>query len=175
MGTIRKVKLSNDYCNQEAKRVSEELEILMYALDLENVEKEHWNKEIFDRASGSLKIFMVRNLSKEKNIEELRKMLLLRVREEKEIRAKEYQGLTEKVLSTVRGVMSMYKREGRGAVVKCFYCDKPGHVTRNCFLRKAKEGYNYNNKNDLKYFNFSGENDTDSATIYERGYKKTYK
>ena len=144
-------------------------------MDLENVEKEHWNKEIFDRESGSLKIIMVRNLSKEKNNEELRKMLLLRVREEKETRAIEYQGLTEKVLSTVREVMSMYKREGRGAVVKCFYCDKPGHVTRNCFLRKAKEGYNYNIKNDLKYFNFSGENDTDSATIYERGYKKTYK
>ena len=53
MEAIQTVGLSNDDCGQEARRVLEELEILMYALELEIVEEEFWKKEIFERASRS--------------------------------------------------------------------------------------------------------------------------
>jgi hypothetical protein len=70
MGAIQTVELSSDDCGQEAKRVLEDLEILMYALDLERVEEDLWKKEIVERSSRELKIFMVRNWSKEEKIED---------------------------------------------------------------------------------------------------------
>jgi hypothetical protein len=56
MGAIQTVELSSDDCWQEDKRVLEELEILMYALDLGRVEEDLWRKEIFERSSRELKI-----------------------------------------------------------------------------------------------------------------------
>lgn len=35
--------------------------------------------------------------------------------------------MTETVIRTIREVMQVNVRDPRRAVVKCFYCDKPGH------------------------------------------------
>jgi len=72
-GTIPTVELSSDGCGLEAKRLLEELEIILYALDIEMVENVFWRKEIFEKASRALKVYMVRNLITEKKLEELLK------------------------------------------------------------------------------------------------------
>jgi len=97
MGAIQTVGLSSDDCGREARKVLEELEILMYALELETVEEEFWKNGIFERASRSLKIFMVRNVSKEEKVEDLRMKLIRKVREEEEEkeRAMDLQNLIE--------------------------------------------------------------------------------
>ena len=114
----------------------EELEILMYALELEMVEEEFWKNGIFERASRSLKIFMVRNVSKEEKVEDLRKKLIRKVREEEKKRAMDLQNLTEKVITTVKEAMMNHKREGGVSIRRCFYCDIPGRVARSCYWRK---------------------------------------
>jgi len=97
MEAIQTVGLSSDDCGQEDRRVLEELEILMYALELKIVEEKFWKKGIFERASRSLKIFMVRNVSKEEKVEDLRIKLIRKVREEEEEkeRAMDLQNLIE--------------------------------------------------------------------------------
>ena len=41
--------LSSDGCGLEAKRLLEELKIIMHALDIEMVENVFWRKEIFEK------------------------------------------------------------------------------------------------------------------------------
>ena len=65
--------LSSDGCGLEAKRLLEELEIIMHAFDIEMVENVFRRKEIFERASRALKVYMVRNLITEEKLEELLK------------------------------------------------------------------------------------------------------
>jgi hypothetical protein len=54
------------------RRLLNELGIIIYGLELDSVEKERWKSELFERASRDLKIFMVRNVNKDENIEEMR-------------------------------------------------------------------------------------------------------
>ena len=117
---------------------------------------------------------MVRNVSKEEKVEDLRKKLIRKVREEEKKRAMDLQNLTEKIITTVKEAMMNHKREGGVSIRRCFYCDRSGHVARSCYWRKAKEGYNIN-KSDSKYFIYDGEAEGDSEIINERGYKKTEK
>ena len=65
--------MSSDGCGLEAKRLLEELEITMHAFGIEMVENVFWRKEIFERASRALKVYMVRNLNKVEKLEELLK------------------------------------------------------------------------------------------------------
>lgn len=141
IGAIQTFELSSDDCGQEAKRVLEELEILTYAMDLEMKEEELWKKEIFERSNRALKILMVRNLSKEEKLEDLRKKLIMKVREkeEKNKKAKELQELTEKLITTVKEAMRNNKRKERASIMKCFYCDRPGHGSRTCFREKLRK------------------------------------
>lgn len=55
--------------------------------------------------------------------------------------------------------------------VKCYYCDKPGHVARACYLRKSKEEYYDKNKGNYNYLSFGCGNSSDSEIREERGYK----
>ena len=73
MGAIQKYELARDDCSQEAGKLLDEVEMIMYALDLEGVEKEVWKRRIFERASEGLKIFIVRNIGKEENEESIKK------------------------------------------------------------------------------------------------------
>ena len=65
--------MSSDGCGLEAKRLLEELKIIMHALDIEMVENVFWRKEIFERVSRALKVYMVRNLITEEKLKELLK------------------------------------------------------------------------------------------------------
>lgn len=88
MGAIPKNELSSDDCGQEVRKLLEYCDIIIYTLELEGVEKKVF-KELFDRASRDLKIFIVRNLNKDEEIDEIKKKFIFRIKklEEKEIRA----------------------------------------------------------------------------------------
>lgn len=178
MGAILKTELSSDDCGQEVRILLEELEIIMYTLELYEVEKEEWRREIFDRASKDLKIFIIRNTSKEEEIVEIRKKLIMRVRESEEKKRKEneFKELTQMVVQTVQEAMRVNKGVGNERrSIRCFYCDKEGHVVRRCYLRRSKEGYNNSNKGNLNYLRVGFENSSDSETVQERGYRRSKK
>lgn len=107
MGAIQKYELSSDDCSQEAGRLLNELDIIMYSLDLEGAEKPEWKKRIFEKASEGLKIFMVRNVGKEETEEEMREKLLVLCKQEEEKRRKdkEYKEMLEAITNTVKEVM----------------------------------------------------------------------
>ena len=83
-GAIPTIELSSDGCDLEAKRLLEELEIIMHAFGIEMIENEFWRKEIFEGVSRALKVYMVRNLITEEKLEELLKNWFWKLEREKE-------------------------------------------------------------------------------------------
>ena len=112
--------MSSDGCGLEAKRLLEELEIIMHAFDIEMVENEFWRKEIFERASRALKVYMVWNLITEEKLEELLKNWFWKLEREKE-KTKNIQELPENILNTFIEAMPINKSGERTAGVKCFF------------------------------------------------------
>lgn len=111
-------------------------------------------------------------------MDEIRKKLILRVKEmeEKESRAREYKEKAEAVVKTVKEAIQSNVEVSRSrSGLKCFYCDKFGHVARACYLRKAKENYSDKNKGNLNYLSVDCESSSDSDTREKKGYKRTSK
>ncbi|EQB59755.1 Pol protein [Vairimorpha apis BRL 01] len=169
MGAIPNRESASDDCGQEAKKMLSEVRRIIYRLELEDIEPIYIKRHIFDEGSDNLRDFMVERIGRKDEYQKLVDILeeevqkeAIRQKEEQD-KAKMWTSMAEAVREAVRkelDVINAYPRM-EGQIVKrgieCFYCGRSGHIARNCFQRKDKDGKNNLNKR-LNSYHFEEDN-----------------
>ena len=100
--------------------------------------------------------------------------MLNRQEKERKEREEEYKKMMEKITDAVREALKDNRMEDRRSSVRCFYCNRIGHVARKCYVRREKE-QNFN-KDGSRYYSsssyFMGDSISDSGSENEKGYRR---